>query len=591
MFCKNSIFQLTQRVWKLISYKRKKQTIIVFLLMLLSSFAEVLSIGAIFPFIAILLNPNLLLKYQIVNNVFLYLGYIKPADLLIPVSVFFCIATLLSALIRLLLMWSQFKLGASISIDFSKNAYEYALFQPYSEHATKNSTIYQSTISKANELGTSLIIPLLILFSSSIIILILMILLVNINPPLVLSTIFGFFIIYFIISQATKKKLLFESKKMSIENINLIKSIQEGLGGIRDVIIDGSQKYFVSLYEKSIIPFRRSWVNVNIIGTSPKYLVEAFSMILIVTIATVFAKSEKNTQNIIPIIGALAIGAQRILPIMQQLYSSFVTIKGNQASINDAIMMLEDIPKIPEKDTIKQLEFKLNINISNVSFKYSESNQYVFENIFFTIKKGERVGMIGSTGSGKSTMIDLIMGLLTPTSGQILIDNIILDQSNLRSWQGHIAHVPQNIYLSDTSIKENIAFGLKRDSIDEDKIIQAAKSSMIYSTIIDFENNFETFVGERGLKLSGGQKQRIGIARALYKNADLLIFDEATSALDNHTENEVMQSIKMFDSQLTILIVAHRLSTLKYCDKIYEFTSNGLRMYTSYEELMNNKSN
>ena len=555
--------------------------------MLIASFAEVVSIGAIFPLISALMNPEKIYQYNELKQLFLFFQIKKANELLFPISLLFCIITLSSAIIRLTLMWAQYNLGASISIDFSIQIYKYSLYRPYSFHVSNNTSEIMSSINKANDLGSNLITPLLTLFSSSFVLAIVIIAIIAINPTIILITILGFALIYLLITLSTKKITTFEGERMSYESVRMLKSIQEGLGGIRDVLVDGTQEYFISIYRKSIVPFRKSWVKVNIIGSAPKFLVEAFGMILIAILATFIAFKQNNIQNAIPTIGVLAIGAQRMLPIMQLMFSSIISLRGNHANINDAMKMIEEIPNLQNSEEIQSIKFDKKIEIRNLYFRYNNEGSLILENLNLVINKGEKVGIIGSTGSGKSTILDLIMCLLKPTNGEILIDDSIIDDTNVRSWQKHIAHVPQSIYLADSSILQNIAFGITDNLIKRHLVINAAKKALISKKIEEFEDGYDTFVGERGVRLSGGQRQRIGIARALYKEADVIIFDEATSALDNLTEKEVMNSINQLGKNLTLIIVAHRLTTLQNCDKIFEFTKNGVKIHNSYQELIN----
>jgi len=302
---------------------------------------------------------------------------------------------------------------------------------------------------------------------------------------------------------------------------------------------------------------------------------------------------EDGLTVVIPILGALALGTQRLLPALQQLYGSYSTLKGSYSSFQDVLNLLnQPLPKYAletEKGNLPtQISFKKEIVLNNINFSYAADNTIspplVLKNINLKLRKGERIGFIGVTGSGKSTLLDIIMGLLIPTSGKLTIDGKLITDENKRSWQAHIAHVPQNIYLSDSTIEENIAFGLPKDKIDRRKVEKAAKQAQIAELIDNWQEGYQTFVGERGIRLSGGQRQRIGIARALYKQADVLIFDEATSALDNETEQAVMKSIECLGRELTILIIAHRITTLKGCDKIIKLGKNNVECVLDYNE-------
>jgi ATP-binding cassette subfamily B protein len=245
---------------------------------------------------------------------------------------------------------------------------------------------------------------------------------------------------------------------------------------------------------------------------------------------------------------------------------------------NDVLELLDQpLPHYAQQSPSKPISFNQDIRLKNIDFHYNDQVPYILKKIDLTIAKGDRIGFIGKTGSGKSTLVDIIMGLLLPTKGEIYIDNQQITDKNRRSWQAHIAHVSQNIYLADASIEENIAFAVLPENIDHQRVRQAAKQAQISELIEQWPDKYQTFVGERGIRLSGGQRQRIGIARALYKRTDVLIFDEATSALDNETEQAVMEAIDGLDKELTILIIAHRLNTLKGCDKIVEIVDHTVK--------------
>jgi len=324
----------------------------------------------------------------------------------------------------------------------------------------------------------------------------------------------------------------------------------------------------------------------GIVSASPRFMIEALGMVLIAILAYVMAQRSEGLTGAIPVLGALALGAQRLLPTLQQAYSSFSMIRGNRATFEDVIDLLDQ--PMPNEGTglVEPIAFEQDIKLNNLSFQYAKQSPLVLKNVDVTISKGSRVGFIGSTGSGKSTLIDVVMSLLKPTQGSLDIDGQAITTSNHRAWHAHLSHVPQSIFLADSSIAENIAFGVPKALIDMQRVQLAAQQAQIAQTIEGWQDGYETFVGERGVRLSGGQRQRIGIARALYKQANVIIFDEATSALDNATEREVMQAIDSLGKDLTVLIVAHRLSTLKHCTHIIELKHGEVVRQGGYDEMI-----
>jgi ATP-binding cassette subfamily B protein len=324
-----------------------------------------------------------------------------------------------------------------------------------------------------------------------------------------------------------------------------------------------------------------------VISAGPRFVIEAIGIVAIAVIAYALSTRPGGVIAAIPIMGALAVGAQRMLPLLQQAYSSWALMMGNRDSLGDALKLLE-LPEPDEKaaaDEVKRIPFDSEIRLENVSFHYQPEGPAVLEQLDLRIPKGARIGFIGETGSGKSTLIDVLIGLLSPSGGRMTVDGRTIDLSNHKAWQKHIAHVPQTIFLSDASIADNIAIGA-RGEIDRERVQLAARQARIADTIEAWPDGYKTSVGERGVKLSGGQRQRIGIARALYKQADVIIFDEATSALDSDTERAVMQAIDELGSELTILIVAHRLTTLKGCSQIYELQAGRLKPVGTYADLV-----
>ena len=395
--------------------------------------------------------------------------------------------------------------------------------------------------------------------------------------------------IYLAIILLTRKKLYKDSLIIGKQSNVVVKILQEGLGGIRDVLLDGSQKFYCNIYKEADASLRKAQSNVVIIGASPRYAIESLSMILIAILAYLLGKSDDGLKTALPILGSMALGAQRLLPVLQQAYGSFTAILGAQGSLVDTLSLL-DQPLATDNLVEDKIQLNDCLSINNLSFKYDNDLPYILQNLNFQIKKGSKVGIIGSTGSGKSTLLDLIMGLLLPTNGYISIDGNHLNFESIRAWQNNISHVPQAIFLADSSIMENIAFGVPKEEIDFERIKHAAQKAKIHNDIISWEDGYYTQVGERGVRLSGGQRQRIGIARALYKRANFIVFDEATSALDDKTEKDVMDAIESLDKSLTIIIVAHRLTTLQNCDKIIKIGKGGSVSFLTYEELIKNKS-
>jgi ATP-binding cassette subfamily B protein len=415
------------------------------------------------------------------------------------------------------------------------------------------------------------ITPVLTFISSTLLLIGIIGALLVINTKIAMFASIGFGLLYWVVIRYTRQQLKDNSECVANQSTLMIKSLQEGLGGIRDVLIDGSQKFYCQLYRSADQPLRRASGDNLFINSSPRYVMEVIGMVLIAGLAYMITRQEEGISTAIPVLGALALGAQRLLPALQQAYSSYSAINGSKYSFEDVLKMLDQpLPSYADQSISTPIKFEKEILLKNLSFRYSNQTPWVLKDINLTLPKGSRIGFKGVTGSGKSTLLDIIMGLLEATDGNLLVDGQPITEENRRAWQMRIAHVPQNIYLSDSSIEENIAFGTPKEKIDHQRVKKAAKQAQISGLIEGWPEGYQTSVGEQGIRLSGGQRQRIGIARALYKQANVLIFDEATSALDNKTEEAVMKAIENLDRDLTILIIAHRLSTIKSCEKIVD---------------------
>lgn len=583
--------QLLGRLWRQISARRRRQFGLLLVLMIFASFAEILSIGAVLPFLGVLTAPGRVFEHPAAQPLIQILGLTEPEQLLLPLSIAFGLAALMAGATRLLLLWASTRLSFATGADLSISIYRRTLYQPYAVHVARNSSEVINGISgKANGVIYSIIVPVLTLISASVLLSAILIALLSVDPVIALTAFGGFGLIYAFIIRLTRNRLLIDSQCIARESTHVIKSLQEGLGGIRDVLIDGSQAAYCQIYSNADHPLRRAQGNNVFISQSPRYGMEALGMLLIAALAYTLAQQSDGIAKAIPVLGALALGAQRLLPVLQQAYGAWSNIQGGQASLQDTLELLDQpLPDYADQPAAKPLPFRQQIRLNQLSFRYSQQTPWVLRNLDLGIAKGSRVGFMGVTGSGKSTLLDIVMGLLQPTEGLLEIDGQPITTANHRAWQAHIAHVPQAIFLADSTIEENIAFGIPEEQIDHERVRQAARQAQIADIIETWPKQYQTFVGERGIRLSGGQRQRIGIARALYRQADVIIFDEATSALDNETEQAVMQAIEGLSEDLTILIIAHRLTTLKNCTQIVELGDGGIKRIGTYHDIV--KSN
>jgi ATP-binding cassette, subfamily B, bacterial PglK len=567
---------MIKELWKHLTKRRRKQFFLLLILMVLASIMEIVSIGAVVPFLGALTSPEKIYQHHLAQPLIQILEITDSSQLLLPLTIIFVMAILVAATTRLLLLYVSTRLSYATGADLSIDIYRRTLYQDYSVHTSHNSSeIINSIITKTNIVIGHILSPILAFISAVIMMLGIISIVFTINAQVALITFSIFALLYGIISFFTKISLQKNSQLIATQSTQMVKSLQEGLGGIRDVLIDGTQEFYCKLYQTADLSFRRAVGDNIFISSSPRYVVEAIAMTVFAILAYTLALKEGGISTAIPMLGALAVGAQKLLPVLQQAYNSYSTIKGAESSFIDVLNLLnQPLINNSSQSLINPISFKQEVVFKNLNFRYTKDTPWILKNVNLSFKKGEKIGFIGVTGSGKSTLLDVLMGLLPPTSGELLIDGVAITQENRRSWQMHVSHVPQSIYLSDSTIQENIAFGVRSEKIKEHKVAQAAQQAQIAETINNLKNKYKTFVGERGIQLSGGQRQRIGIARALYKDSDILVFDEATSALDNQTEQKIMQQIDQLKENQTIFIIAHRLTTLKQCDSIFRINTD-----------------
>jgi ATP-binding cassette, subfamily B, bacterial PglK len=582
----NLVFQLLDHV----SRKRLYQFVLLLGLTLVSSAAEVISLSAVVPFIGILTAPE-----QVFNNSFavylLSFVNLTPEDnLVLSFSVFFVIAAILAGVLRLLLLWGSIRLVTATGIDLSLSVYKKTLFQPYPVHVSRSSSEIISGITLKVGSSTGVLIAIVNIITSLLLFTAILATLLIIDPLIATMAVVFFGFIYLSIASMTRKKLRSNSGIINSEQSNVVKALQEGLGSIRDVLLDGTQAVYCSVFGQAINKLEKANRQNKFINQAPRYLIESLAMVLIALLTYLLSVQEGGLSASLPVLAALALGAQRILPLSQQLYTNWSTANGSHAVLKNVLELLnQPLPDISISTDRTPLKFEQFIKLEKVSFHYAESQNLVLDTISLEIPKGSRTGIVGATGSGKSTMMDLLMGLLEPVDGELLIDDISITKSNREMWQKNIAHVPQNIFLSDATIAENIALGVPVEEIDHERVKDAARQARIDEFIESKKEKYQSFVGERGVRLSGGQRQRIGIARALFKKATVLVFDEATSALDNDTELEVMRAIEKLDRKLTIIIIAHRVSTLQNCESIVKLKNGKIVENDTYSNF--NKNN
>lgn len=587
---------LLRLLWKHVSPRRRWQLALLVVLMLLSSFAELLTVASLVPFLMVLSDPSGLWRQPLVRGAAQALGLHTPDQLILPITLLLMAAGVLSAAIRAANLYVNARLSALIGSDLSVEAYRRTLEQPYAVHLNRNSSEVITRLSYLRGISRGILAPLLQGLSGLIVAVVLVAGLLAYQPTLAVGLAAVFLATFGAMARLNRRRLHRISVLSDRYSQRSLKAQQEGLGAIRDVLLDSSQPLFLDIYSRAQRRMMLLEAEADTVAGLPRFALEAAGMVVIAG-SVLWLLPRGGVVAALPAVGAIALGFQRLLPAVQQMYAASTYMGSYRDVLAGGLELLEQTlqPKPSARFSsptpqAEGLSFSRGLEFRQVEFRH-QGGGVVLKEINLTIRPGEWIGLVGTTGSGKSTMMDLLMGLLSPTRGDICIDGLPLEEpeqsiDRRSTWQRHLAHVPQTIFLADASIAENIAFGAAPEMINLDRVAWAAASAMAEEFITELPYGFNTPVGERGVRLSGGQRQRLGIARALYKNAEVLILDEATSALDTITEQAVIDSLSRLGSDLTVVMVAHRLNTISRCHRIIELHQGRVRAIGSYKELL-----
>ncbi|WP_440676621.1 ABC transporter ATP-binding protein [Candidatus Pelagibacter sp. HIMB1593] len=581
------------KIFNLLSSKEKKRAGILMILILIMSVFDMLGIVSIYPFLVILTNPELIQTNKILRTLFEIsnsYGVKNPNDFIFVIGILVFLVFTFSLAFKGITNYFLLRFVMMREYSIGRRLVEAYLAQPYTWFLNKHSAdLGKNILSEVNNVTDRVLAPFINLIAQCAIIILILLILLFINAKIALISFFGFGTGYFIIYLVVNKKL----KNIGISNVQRNKEralvLLETFGAIKEVKMGGLEKVFMKRYDLPAVLYAKGYSLATILSLIPRFAMEGLGfgsmLIVILYLMTIL----DNFSIIIPILSIYAVAAYRILPAIQQLYTSISTIKYSQPAIDllyaDMNNMIIKNDVVHENDQ-DEIQLKKEIKLNNLNYKYPASNKFIFKNLNISIKANTSVAFVGKTGSGKTTLIDLIIGLLEPYESKLIVDDKEINNSNVRNWQKLIGYVPQQVYLADDTITNNIAFGVNKENINMKKVEQVAKVANIYDFIInELSNGFETPVGERGVRLSGGQKQRIGIARSLYFSPKVLVLDEATSALDSITERLVMQGLKNISDEMTIITIAHRINTVKNCDIIYLLEKGLIADFGSYDEL------
>jgi ATP-binding cassette subfamily B protein len=583
---KIGLWEGLRHIYARMSVRRRRQLLAVLLLMLAGAVAELGTIGSVMPFLALLTSSGG--GPQVGGWVFPMFGGSSAGNPLLVAAAVFILFAIVAGLVRLQLARSNrsfiFALGHELTVEIQRRV----LLQPYSFHTHRNTSTLLSALHKTETSVLSVLLPLMHAVTSGVIALFVIALLLFVAPVTTLCVGVGLIAIYLLISNASRGKLAANSAILEHAYDERLQIVQESLGGIRDVIVDNAQTLYLGEFEAVDAKLFDARANTEFISIAPHYLIEMAGMVAIAAIAIVTTRQSEGIAVALPVLGALALGAQRLLPLVQQVYAGWSTLEGQRSVFGQVVELL----RLPTSDApaaaATPLQLRDGITLKELSFTYPTRRHPALDRISLSIPRGSMLALVGPTGSGKSTLVDVIMGLLLPGAGRILIDEIPLTDATRPQWHRSVAHVPQSIFLADSSIARNIALSLPDAPVDQQRIVEAAKKAQLHDFVLSLPSGYDTRVGERGIRLSGGQRQRLGIARAVYKGAPILILDEATSALDEATERAVIAALDELRGEgTTIMIVAHRMSTVRHCDLVARLDDGKLVEFGSFAQVMN----
>ena len=587
------MISLAKKIYSILSLKRKKQFILLQVLVILSGITELIFVGSIAPFMAIVTDPSIINSNFYLNEIYEFLGSSNSNDFIISFGIILLSVLLVLAVFSAFVTYVLGMFGARVGIEIGDRLYQNYMNKDWKFHMNANSSNLVNKISiEANRVTDYVVHPLLTINSRAVILLFLIVAILITNPIAAIITATSFFVIFLSLFLIVRKRLDFNGKIISSAFEKRFKLMSEGFGGIREMILYQRINRYISdfLIEGKQIAISKG--ENNGLSQVPRYAIE-FSAFASVVLLIIFLVKNYNGDLTIVLstVAVFALAGFKLLPAAQQIYASLAFIKGHEAALDN---IFDDLYVTYDQNEIsnEHINFEKEIALENISFGYpNKKGVNIFDGLNLNIKKNSTIGFTGPSGSGKSTIISIICGLLNPLNGKLLIDRQAINKNNISGWQNKIGYVQQDIFTIDASIAENIAFGIPKNEINFERVIEVCKLARVDEFLKDLASGIDTNIGERGASLSGGQVQRIAIARALYNDPELIIFDEATSSLDNLSEKQIMSSLNNFSKNKTILIVAHRLDTLKKCDLILYFEDGNIVESGSYEQLINSSSN
>ena len=578
---KVSIIGTVKIVWKLFTNSDRIAFTRIVVMVIIGMFLETISLGIVVPIIGILTQDDYQQKYPFIVDIF---GNLSREELISAVMVAMVLIYVVRSLFLFWSLWIQKGFSASVSGRLSQSLFSTYLRQPYMFHLQRNSSTLMRNAKNATAIVTCGVDPFLVLLTDGLVAIAMFALLIAVEPVGTLAVLLVFGISTFVFQRTTRRRIDNWGYQVDYHETKILQHLQEGFGGAKDVKVLGRENEFLSQHEKHLGESIRINRIYNVILTLPRSFMEIITIVGLCLLVVSMVVRGRELADIVPILGLFAAAAFRVMPSINRLLMATQTLIFNRSIITSVYQ--DFLLDSPDSLTVNSnTKFASQLELVDVSFQYPAAAAASLQNVSLVVKRGEAVGFVGPSGAGKSTLVDVILGLFAPTSGVVKIDGQNVQQ-NLRNWQNQIGYVPQAIYLTDDTLRRNVAFGLNDENIDDNLVRDAIRLAQLEEFVATLPEKLDTVVGERGVRLSGGQRQRIGIARALYHNPSVLVLDEATSSLDTPTEHGVMQAVQALQGSKTVIIVAHRLSTVEYCDRLYKIENARITEEGTFEEVV-----
>lgn len=574
---------------ELISSSEKKKLLILIFTILVMALIDMLGVASIMPFMAVLANPELIETNRIIGAMYAYSGSANKESFFFFLGLIVFFILIFSLFFKGLTSYLQIRFAMMCEYTIGKRFIEGYIHQPYVWFLNRHSSeLGKNILSEVQNVILNIVMPLVTIFSQGAVVIAIFLLLLFIDTTLSLSVLLFLGIFYFGIYKIMSLKLSAVGKSRLESNEGRFTAVMETFAASKEVKIGNHEDFCIKNFSKPAKIYAQKQITAEVIATLPRFIFEAIAFGGLMIFILYLTNNQGNFSNSIPIVTLYAFAGYRLMPALQFIYRAFSQIRSAESSLVLLHSDLTSLKKINSgSDNFGIFKFEKDIQLKNIVFKYPNSENPILQKLSLKILAKNVVALVGKTGSGKTTIVDLIMSILDPTSGTLEIDGKIINKNNCKSWKKIIGYVPQQIYLANNTIESNIAFGVDADKIDFSEIERSAKIANLHEFVTNhLPDGYKTFVGERGVRLSGGQRQRIGIARALYHNPQVLIMDEATSALDNLTEKAIMQTINELRKDVTIIIIAHRLSTVQKCDQIYLVDDGKIAAQGKFEELV-----